>query len=405
VDKISDEELWRTHERGREQLVAFARPKLIAQLKNRGASAAEIKDAENALNPETLTIGFARRFATYKRGTLLLRNSERLRRIISDKTRPVQFIFAGKAHPKDEPGKEFIRRIIHFARDPEIRHRVIFLENYDISVARSMVRGVDVWLNTPRRPLEACGTSGMKAALNGALNLSILDGWWCEGYKPNLGWAIGKGEEYDNEELQDDIEANALYNILEQKVIPMFYDEGPSGVPHEWVSYMKESMKALGPVFSTNRMTFEYLEKFYLPAELGSEEMKRDNYQAARKSALWKEKIRKNWTQVQFIEVLSENGEGHQVEDFHRVSVKIKIGRLSPDDLTVELYYGRLNEKREIMEGETLELEFSALEKDGIAIFQGQIPLKSSGRFGFRARALPNKNKMSGYHPVSVLWE
>jgi starch phosphorylase len=282
---------------------------------------------------------------------------------------------------------------------------VIFLENYDISVARSMVRGVDVWLNTPRRPLEACGTSGMKAALNGALNLSILDGWWCEGYKPNLGWAIGKGEEYDNEELQDDIEANALYNILEQKVIPMFYDEGPSGVPHEWVSYMKESMKALGPVFSTNRMTFEYLEKFYLPAELGSEEMKRDNYQAARKSALWKEKIRKNWTQVQFIEVLSENGEGHQVEDFHRVSVKIKIGRLSPDDLTVELYYGRLNEKREIMEGETLELEFSALEKDGIAIFQGQIPLKSSGRFGFRARALPNKNKMSGYHPVSVLWE
>ena len=405
VDRISDEELWRTHERGRERLVAFVRSRLKAQLRNRGASEAEIRDAEDVLNPQYLTIGFARRFATYKRSTLIFHNPERLKKIITDKNRPVQFIFAGKAHPKDEPGKKLIRRIIHFARDSQVNHRIVFIENYDIMVARNMVRGVDVWLNTPRRPLEASGTSGMKVAFNGALNLSVLDGWWSEGYKPNLGWAIGRGEEYEDKELQDEVESNALHDLLEQEIIPLFYDIGSNGIPKGWVKYMKESMKSLCPEFSTNRMSFEYLEKFYLQAGEEFAQMTHDNCKSARELAGWKEKIRQKWSRVKFMEVTSEKGKDRRVEDHHNVSVKVQLGQLSPDDLSVELYYGRVNEKREIIDGITIPLDFVSLESDETAVFKGQIPLKSSGRYGFMARALPSREKMTGFEPGCITWE
>lgn len=406
VDSISDEELWRTHERGRERLVAFARRRLRQQLRDRGSTEAEIRVGEDVLNPEYLTIGYARRFATYKRAVLIFRNPERLARIILDRNRPVQIIFAGKAHPQDEPGKEFIRRIIHFIREEDIRRRIVFIENYNIGVARQMVQGVDIWLNTPRRPLEACGTSGMKAVFNGALHLSSKDGWWDEGYQPHLGWVIGKGEEYGDDELQDDVESNTLYDLLEQEIIPKFYKVGANGIPRDWVAYIKNSMKALCPEFSTNRMTFEYTDKFYLPAGDAFQSMAADGFSKAKELAQWKRKLAEGWQQVRIVEVGEEKADGLEVNDYYRVSVKVQLGGLSPEDVSVELYFGKVNEKREIVNGEIQPLDFVSTEDGGISLFKGMIPLKQSGQYGFSARVMPNNRKLSArIEPGYVVWE
>ncbi|HEX9078654.1 MAG TPA: alpha-glucan family phosphorylase, partial [Desulfuromonadaceae bacterium] len=231
VARIPDTELWRTHDRCREQLVDFSRRRLKEQLRQVGLTPKEQAVADEVLDPDILTIGFARRFATYKRGTLLLRDLDRLARILNDLERPVQIIFAGKAHPADHHGKELIRQIVQLSHQERFRHRVVFLEDYDLGVARHLVQGVDVWLNTPRRPMEASGTSGMKVAFNGGLNLSVLDGWWVEGYKNNNGWAIGRGEVYEDVEYQNEVEGRAIYDLLENEVVPLFYDRGPDGIP------------------------------------------------------------------------------------------------------------------------------------------------------------------------------
>src|SRR4051794_32665166 len=266
VMQIPEEELWRAHERGRARLVGWARQTLREQLVKRGAAYDDVAAAEQVLDPEALTIGFARRFATYKRGALLLKDVDRLRRLLDDTKHPIQFVFAGKAHPADHEGKELIKAIINFARDPAVRRKVVFIENYDMNVARYLVQGVDVWLNTPRRPYEASGTSGMKAAANGVLNCSILDGWWVEGYGPDVGWAIGRGEDYSDPNYQDQVESMALYDILEKQIIPLFYDRGVDNLPREWISRMKQCIRKLAPVFNTNRMVQNYAEMFYIPA-------------------------------------------------------------------------------------------------------------------------------------------
>ena len=259
--------LW-THERRRERSRSPGR--LGAQLQP-GAGPAELAQAEEVLHPEALTIGFARRFATYKRATLILRDAERLARLVSDPARPVQLIFAGKAHPRDDEGKRFIRDVVRFAAQPEFRRRIVFLEDYDAVVARYLVQGADVWLNTPRRPREASGTSGMKALFNGVLNLSVLDGWWDEAYTPRAGWAIGHGEEYADLEVQDEIESRALLHRIEREVVPLFYERGSDGrQPRGWISLMKTAMEDLCPVFNTNRMVWQYLTDAYLPADGGA---------------------------------------------------------------------------------------------------------------------------------------
>src|SRR5205814_7815784 len=238
VEQIPDEEMWRAHERSRVRLVSWARVTLREHLMRRGASYDEISVADEILDPEALTIGFARRFASYKRGALLLKDPDRLRRLIEESKRPIQFIFAGKAHPADNEGKELIRAIVNFARNSAIRRRIVFLENYDINVARILVQGVDVWLNTPRRGMEASGTSGMKAAVNGVLNCSILDGWWVEGYSPDVGWAIGHGESYTDGNVQDQLESQALYDILEKQIVPLFYQRTVDNIPRNWIARM-----------------------------------------------------------------------------------------------------------------------------------------------------------------------
>ena len=266
VENIPNAELWRTHERRRERLVAFARARLKDQLVRRGAPPSEVARADEVLDPDALTLGFARRFATYKRGTLLFRNLERLGAILNAKDRPVQIIFAGKAHPRDHGGKELIAEIVHLARRPDFRRRIVFIEDYDINVARYLVQGVDVWVNNPRRPLEASGTSGMKVCINGGINLSVLDGWWCEAFAGDNGWAIGAGEEYSDLTYQDDVESRAIYDLLEQEIVPLFYTRSSDGLPRGWIKVMKRAMSTVCPVFNTSRMVQEYMEKCYGPS-------------------------------------------------------------------------------------------------------------------------------------------
>ncbi len=299
IDQIYNDELWQTRRMSRARLIRTCRELMVRQYGRRNAPQSTMREAEGVLDPEILTIGFARRFATYKRATLLLKDPERLKKIINDPDRPVQIIFAGKAHPKDREGKDIIRQLIEFAKDPELRQRIVFLEDYDINVTRYLVQGADVWLNTPRRPMEACGTSGMKAAINGVLNVSVLDGWWCEGYREDRGWAIGNGEEYDDHEYQDMVDSYALYNLLENDVIPCFYDRKNGESPEKWTKMMKASMKMALEHYCTHRMVLEYDQKFYQPAIESYQTFTRNNAEKAKQMLAQKKRLMGLWKNIQ----------------------------------------------------------------------------------------------------------
>jgi starch phosphorylase len=296
VDRIPDLELWRIHSALRERLIAYAREQ--SRLHAREKWGAGGWHASAVLRPDALTIGFARRFATYKRATLILSDLDRLKRILLDEKRPVQMIMAGKAHPRDGAGKEFIREILEVVRREGLTSRVVFVEDYDISKAALLVQGVDVWLNTPRRPFEACGTSGMKVVPNGGLNLSILDGWWAESYRPGVGWAIGDGQEYLNHEYQDHMDADHLYGLLENEIVPLFFDRDADEVPIGWTKMMKESIQVLTPALSGVRMVKEYAERFYVPGAAHHERLAADDFSKARELTAWKARLRSAWSQV-----------------------------------------------------------------------------------------------------------
>lgn len=266
VNNIPDKELWDVHQLQKENLIRFARGRVRTQLARHGCSPDELREMDALLNPEWLTIGFARRFATYKRADLLFRDFDRLRRILKNVERPIQMVFAGKAHPADRPGQELIRRIFEISRHSDLRGHVVFLENYNMRVARMLVQGVDVWLNNPRRPHEASGTSGMKAPINAGLNFSIPDGWWCEVTNPEAGWTIGNGQDYSNPDIQDYEDSESLYNLLEQQIASLYYRRDPEGLPREWIKRMKASMATVVPRFSTARMVRDYAVEAYLPA-------------------------------------------------------------------------------------------------------------------------------------------
>ncbi len=393
VNNIPDEEIWRTHERRRERLVSFARKRLHAQLKNQGASDFELNLTRGALNSKALTIGFARRFATYKRADLLFRDIERLSKILKDPDMPVQIIIAGKAHPRDDEGKELIRRIVHFSRLPELRGSVIFIEDYDMNVARYMVQGVDVWLNTPRRPLEASGTSGMKAVANGAMHFSVLDGWWDEAYSPEVGWAIGSGEVYDDPVYQDTVESNAIYDILEKDLVPLFYDTETGGIPRHWVEKMKRSMGRLIPVFNTHRMVHEYYSDRYRPAIARYEALKADRDVRARALALWKQKVRDNWAGIRIMRVDSDSTGPFQVGDTVRVTAMVNLGNLSPEDVRVELYAGMVDASGSLFDSRPVVMEHKGDKLKG-QIFEGFLTLAKSGKTGYSLRILPDHPDM-----------
>jgi starch phosphorylase len=389
VDHVPDAELWRTHERRRERLVAFARRRLRTQLERRGAPPMEREQAEEVLDPKALTIGFARRFATYKRATLLFRDLERLSRILADTQRPVQVIFAGKAHPADQEGKDFIRQIIHIARRPEFRQRIVFLEDYDMKVGRYLYQGVDLWLNTPRRPLEASGTSGMKAAVNGAINISILDGWWDEAYDGTNGWAIGRGEDYNDSGYQDQVESQALYSLLESEVVPMFYSRGRDGLPRDWVRRMKNTMRTVCPIFSATRMVREYAERLYLPAERRFADLTADGLARARALTGWRERVQKAWGDVQIGAVVVDTVTPLEAGGSRQVRVDVTLGSLRPEDVVVALYSGPLTAEGEIGSARVFSLAVAESRPDGVTVYQGLLQASATGLHGFRVRILP----------------
>ncbi|MGZ4786917.1 MAG: alpha-glucan family phosphorylase [Terriglobales bacterium] len=407
---IPAEELWRTHQRRRERLVSWARNRVRDQRIRRGAPQSEIEAAEEILDPDALTIGFARRFATYKRATLILHDLPRLKRMLLDEERPLQLVFAGKAHPRDEAGKELIRVITQLSRDPELGRRVVFLSDYDVAVARYLVQGVDVWLNTPLRPNEASGTSGMKAAANGVLNLSILDGWWDEVWNDpansnKIGWAIGKGESYTDRAYQDQVEAEALYDLLEHDVIPTFYDRGPDRTPRGWVERMKASIASLCQFVNTHRMVSTYMCDYYEKAHQQFRRLEADNAERARRLAADLSRIRREWDNVGIETVEEGPAPTVSVSACLRVIARVHLGGLNPDDVTVELYTGRVNTHGEIVGGMPVSMHPEGPAENGRYRYVGQITLKQSGRHGFTIRVRPDHPDLSTpFIPGLIRW-
>ena len=388
IKEVPDAELWRARERARERLVYFVRDKLRAQLQKRGVSDGEMGWVDDVFDPGFLTIGFARRFAQYKRGTLLLSDIERFRRILLSAERPVQMLMAGKAHPLDDGGKEMIQALFHFADDPAVRARFVFLEDYDMEVARVLCQGSDVWLNNPRRPLEACGTSGMKAALNGALNCSILDGWWDECYDGNNGWAIGSIYTYPDQDHQDRVEASALYDLLEREIVPRFYDRSEGPVPRRWLERMKASVSTLGGRVTEDRMLVDYVTALYEPAAKHSAEVAADGWARARDLERWKKWIRSAWDDVRVTDVEGD-AVAAEVGDTREVFATVRLGRLSTEDVSVQLAHGRVGSAGEILEPEVIELEASHCE-DGICSYRGTFAARTAGLYGYAVRVIPS---------------
>lgn len=404
VDMIPLEELWRTHERRRERLVAFARSRLEKQLRERNAPDSDVAAAREVLNPETLTIGFARRFATYKRATLLFKDKERLIRILTNKDRPVQIIIAGKAHPKDEPGKNYIKEIVKQANDERLRRHIVFLEDYDVVVARYLVQGVDVWLNNPRRPQEASGTSGMKAAANGILNLSILDGWWDEAYNPDIGWAIGTREMFEDLDYQDSVEANSLYELLEKEVAPTFYDLSRDDLPRRWIEMMKICIRQVAPVFNTDRMVGEYNDRFYMPALSRYKDLSENNRKRACELASWMQNIKSRWHNLKIAQVEANGLKEHKVGDKVEITAKIDIAGLRPEDVLVQAFHGSVGSDGKIEEGVMVDLAYKSAEGSN-SVFKGKVELSSSGKMGVSVRVVPSHPDL--IHPVltkNVTW-
>jgi starch phosphorylase len=408
VHEIPDAELWQTHGHRRHRLVTLCRKWLRAAAERRQAGHEQIDLADEVLDPRALTIGFARRFATYKRATLLFSDLDRVKRLLNDPDHPVQLVFAGKAHPQDKGGKELIRTIVHSSRMAGLRGKVVFIEDYDMRIARALVSGVDVWLNTPRRPQEASGTSGMKAAANGALNVSVLDGWWAEAWRDHgssVGWAIGRGEEYPDAS-GDRVEAEALYDLLEREVVPLFFErEQRDRLPRAWVKKMKNAISRLVPEFNTARMVREYTERFYVPAVRETHRMVDGDLGGARSLAAWKQKVRTGWHEVQIREVVPRSQGELKVGDPMRVEALVHLGSLQPEDVAVELYHGPTAGAHELTRGEIVRMKLVGGPVEGVYKYLGEIPTRASGAHAFAARVMPwNPNMSHPYETSLVRW-
>jgi len=405
VEDIPDEELWNTHERRRERLVSFARKRLKKQLIARGASSLEIDSAKEVLNASALTIGFARRFATYKRANLILKDVERLSILLSTPERSVQFIIAGKAHPQDEAGKKLIQELVAMSKEPGFRKKIVFLENYDMNIARYMVEGCDVWLNNPRRPLEASGTSGMKIIANGGLNFSILDGWWDEAYQREYGWRIGNGEEYEDLDYQDEVESRLIYETLEKEIIATFYDRGEDKLPRKWIQMMKGSMKNLGPVFNTSRMVAEYNDKFYMKSLERRKYILENDWEHAKKYSKWKTNLVKNWKGIKFISVSEENEKSEmKVDSTYSLVCEVDLGKLKSEDIEVQIYYGKVDDRYETNANNFVVMDF--VEKNSESNthkFTGEIKCDNTGHFGYTLRILPKHELLNNPFELNLI--
>ncbi|MBK8258433.1 MAG: alpha-glucan family phosphorylase [Polyangiaceae bacterium] len=404
VHNVPDQELWNAHQTLRAELVTNVRKRLRATAKRRGKP--DDATIAHLLDPSILTIGFARRFATYKRGTLLLRDPARLHKILNHAERPVQLVFAGKAHPQDIGGKELIRDIVRASRQNGFRGRIVFIEDYNMGIARELVSGVDVWLNTPRRPLEASGTSGMKAAVNGVLHASILDGWWCEAYTGDNGFAIGGGEEYQDSGFGDHVEAQALYRLLEEELIPLFYERNAQGIPHKWVARMKRSIASVGPYFNTHRMVKEYVEKCYAQAADRTHALAKDGCKLAITLSEWRTRVEAAWPDVKVDEVTWPEESKIAVSEALRVEATVTLPKLTPADVSVELYYGKVHGDHAFTGGKAVEMNPVAELGDGKIRYAGTISPSEAGEHAFAVRVLPKHAGLHGPHAMGLIaWQ
>lgn len=404
VMDIPDAQLWETHQKLKQRLVEFVRERVRTRRERIGDSPEAIRNVNHILDPEILTIGFARRFATYKRGALLFSNKERLKKLLNDTTRPVQFIFAGKAHPRDEGGKALIQEVYKFSREAGIENRVVFVEDYDSYIARRLVQGVDLWLNHPLRPLEASGTSGMKLAPNGGLNLSVLDGWWCECYNGNNGWAIGAETKNGTVEFQNEVDASSLYQLLENQIIPLYYAKPDGKLPLAWLQLMRESIRTVTPVFNTHRMVKEYTERLYIPAAKSHEDFARENCQAATQLSQWKSKMRKDWLQVRVhdVQVGNQDRQNIPVGESLQVSARVHLGGVDPNHVRVEAYHGEA-ENGGVKNPTVTVLDASGQNGDGSYIYQGLVPASESGAYGFSVRVVPTHPHLMQTHELRLI--
>ena len=405
IDSIPGEELWRIHELCRNKLVETAREAVERQFSARNATRAEIAATRSLLDPQAFTIGFARRAASYKRATLLLRDPARLEALVNNRERPVQLIFAGKAHPADNNGKDFIRQVVEFSRRPGVKGRFLFLENYDMRIARTLVQGADIWVNTPFRRMEASGTSGMKAAMNGVPNVSILDGWWCEGYTQASGWAIGNGEEYEDMEYGNAIESAALYRLLEDDIIPGFYDRPGGGAPPGWISVMKASIKMALGFFTSRRMVLEYRGKFYQRASDSYVRLMAGEGAGARKLYAQKVRLDSHWSAVRVAEPRAQR-------DIRRVyagesiafNATVFLGELEPSEVAVELCMGPAIAGNQAESPACSPMKLVASRPDGTHDYTITVTCEESGRFAFTSRAVPAGDDWKASSPGYVTW-
>ncbi|MDR0822985.1 MAG: alpha-glucan family phosphorylase [Endomicrobium sp.] len=404
ISSIPDTELWRAHERRKERLVSFARSRLKQQLGRRGVSPRGLAYADEILDPDALTIGFARRFATYKRGNLIFRDMKRFKNILLDKSRPVQMIIAGKAHPQDAHGKKIIQDIVNLANDEELRNKIIFLEDYDMNVAHYLVQGVDIWMNNPLRPQEASGTSGMKAAVNGVLNLSILDGWWCEGYNGDNGWIIGSIDDHSSDaEYQDDIDSRSIYETIEREIVPLYFERSGDGLPRGWIRKMKASMQSLGPVFNTNRMLEEYMKKFYIPASLDYNKMIENDFELTREKTAWIQNIDNNWNSIKIVS--SDDNMLHEMAVGYKAVIKARIylGGVLPENISVQVFSGRVNTERVLSGPIIKEMKCIGQEGDDL-MYECEADLKQVGHCAYVIRILPKYAGEIQYIPNRIIW-
>lgn len=389
-EAITDDDLWRVRREMRAQLVADARRRVSAAWNEQSPGVGAPGWHDQVLDPDVLTIGFARRVPTYKRLTLMLHDEARLRSILLNRDRPVQIVIAGKSHPADDEGKRLIQRLVEFASEPELRTRIVFLPNYDIAMAKLLYPGTDVWLNNPLRPLEACGTSGMKAALNGSLNLSILDGWWAEFYDQENGWAIPTADSAGDGAERDKLEADSLYDLIEHQIAPRFYDRDDSGIPRRWVASIRHTLATLSPELSADRMVREYVNRLYVPAARAEEAISVNDFEPARDLSAWKSRIVEAWPRIHVTHVESGGVDSvPQVGDTLHVRAHVELDSLTADDVTVEIVYGRTRGEDKLSDIQRAPLELTSHDLGAVATFSGSVPLAHAGGFGYNVRVVP----------------
>lgn len=388
IKNIPSHKLWQAHQVRKQALIDLIRRRVRRQYLRHGEGAQILDSAASILDPNALTIGFARRFATYKRANLIFRDMARIRRLLDDAERPVQIIFAGKAHPADEPGKALIREIYGLSQQPEFAGKIVFVEDYDMNLARALVSGVDLWMNTPRRPREASGTSGQKAALCGVPNFSILDGWWVEGYDGGNGWVIGEDREYKDAQTQDDADALSIYRTLEEQIVPLFYDRNEHGVPEGWVEVMKRSIASCAPIYGTQRMVIDYCEQYYMPAATSGAAFNADDHSSARKLVAWKRRVGQHWQEVR-LEASPIDGETLHVGEPVNLEAKLWLPpALRPEDVQVEAVYGEPQGDNGI--GNPVAVPLEGIDhKDATHIYRGAIALRTSGKLALGLRVRP----------------